>query len=167
VPGPVAFGRRQASTQVANSVSLGLAMMLVTLAVAIGATVFVQGRELAGPSAIGAFASARAWLPQGLLAAATLAAGVTLAVLSRRMGVERRRDQWAAIRAMGWTTGDVTRAHLAELSFSAVPGVVVGLGLAAGVAVQLPGLALPVLLTSALGGVLALAVVLFSGRRLD
>jgi hypothetical protein len=167
VPGPIAFGRRLASTQVANSVSLGLAMMLVTIAVAIGATVFVQGRELAGPSAIGAVASARAWLPQGLLAAATLAAGITLAVLSRRMGVERKRDQWAAIRAMGWTTRDVTRAHLAELAFSAVPGIVVGVGLAAGIAVQVPGLTVAVLLVSTAGGLVALAMVLFSGRRLD
>jgi hypothetical protein len=167
VHGPIAFGRRQARTQVANSLSLGLAMLLITVAVAIGATVFVQGRELAGPSALGAVASARAWLPQGILAAATLGAGITLAVLSRRMGVDRRRDQWAAIRAMGWSTADVTRAHLAELAFSAVPGVLVGIALAAGIAAQQPGLLVPVLLTSAAGGLVALAVVLFSGRRLS
>jgi hypothetical protein len=129
--------------------------------------VFVQGRQLAGPTLLGAVASARGWLPQGILAGGSLAAGVVLAVLSRRMGVERRREQWEAIRAMGWSTADVTRAHLAELAFSAVPGALLGIGAAAGVAVQVPGILGPVLVVSGLGAVLAVAVVLFSGRRLS
>lgn len=168
VVGPVSFGARQARTLIANSWSLGIAMLLVTVSVAIGVAVFVQGRELAGPTALGAAASARAWLPQGILAAVTLVSGIALAVLSRRMGVERRRDQWAAITAMGWARRDVVRAHLAELAFSAVPGVVVGVAIAAAITVpQLPTLAPVVIIASAVGGVVALTVVLVSGRRLS
>jgi hypothetical protein len=167
VNGPIAFGARQARSQVAHSVSLGLAVLMITVSVAIAVTVFVQGRQLAGPTLLGAVASARGWLPQGILAGGSLAAGVVLAVLSRRMGVERRREQWEAIRAMGWSTADVTRAHLAELAFSAVPGALLGVAIAAGVAVQVQGILGPVLVVSGLGAVLAVAVVLFSGRRLS
>lgn len=168
VHGPIAFGGRQARSQVANTWSLGLAMLLITVSIAIGVAVFAQGRDLAGPTALGAAASARAWIPQGVLAAVTLASGIALAVLSRRMGVERRRDQWAAITAMGWARADVIRAHLAELAFSAVPGVIVGVALAAAITVpQLPDLAPAVIVASALGGTAAIAVVLATGRRLS
>jgi hypothetical protein len=151
-----------------HSVSLGLAILLITVSIAIGVTVFIQGRELAGPSLLGAAASARAWVPQGILAAATLVAGITLAVLSRRMSGERRREQWAAIRAMGWAGRDVIRGHLSELAFSAIPGLVVGVALAASItAVESPEALVPVLVASVAGGALAVFVVLQSGRRLN
>jgi hypothetical protein len=168
VGGPIAFGARQARTHLLHSVSLGLAVLLITLSIAIGVTVFVQGRELAGPSLLGAVASARGWVPQGILAAVSFAAGATLAVLSRRMSAARRKEQWAAIRAMGWTRNEVTRGHLAELAFSAIPGVVLGVALAASItAVETPEALVPVLVTSIAGGALSVFVVLMSGRKLN
>lgn len=165
--GPLSFGARLARTDLPNSIALALAVLLITVSVAVAATVFVQGRQLAGPTLLGALASARGWLPQGVLAGVSLAAGVVLAVLSRRMGLERRREQWSAVRAMGWSTAEVTRAQLAELATSAVPGALAGVGLAGAVAAQLPGILGPVLAASAAAGVVAVAVVLLSGRRLS
>lgn len=168
VTGPIGFGARQARANLVHSVSLGLAVLFITVSIAIGVTVFIQGRELAGPSLLGAVASARAWLPQGVLAAASLAAGIALAVLSRRMSEERRRDQWAAIRAMGWDGPAIIRGHVSELAFSAVPGLLVGLALAVGItAAQAPAALPAVVVVSGLGGLVAVIVVLFSGRRLD
>ena len=131
IAGPVSFGIRQARSSLAGSVGLGLALVVIVVSKAVAALVFLQGRELAGPSALGAVAAARAWVPQGVLAACSLAAGVLLAVLSRRMTLSRRREQAAAIRAMGWRSADIRRAHLAELAVSAGPGLVVGIALAA------------------------------------
>lgn len=168
IGGPISFGARQARAYLVHSVSLGLAVLFITVSIAIGATVFVQGRELAGPSLLGAVASARAWLPQGILAAVSLASGVALAVLSRRMSEARRREQWAAIRAMGWHGRAVIRAHVAELAFSAVPGLLAGLAVAAAItATAVPALLAPVVTASAFGGVVAVAVVLVSGRRVN
>jgi len=167
IAGPGAFGVRRARTQVAGSLSLALALVLVTVAVAIGTAVFVQGRALAGPSALGAVASARAWLPQGVLAAVGLMSGIVLAVLSRRMTLGRDRDQWTALTAMGWGRGELIRAQGAELAFSAVPGLLVGLAISAAIAAQIAGLLLPVLLASGIAGVIAVGVVFAAGRKLD
>lgn len=135
ITGPLDFGLRQARVFLTNSATLGLAVAVVTVSVAVAATVFVQGRELAGPTSLGAVASGRAWIPQGVLAAVSLAAGIVLAVLSRRMNLAQRREQWAGIRAMGWSAADVTRAHLAELALSALPGLVLGIAVDVGIAV--------------------------------
>lgn len=168
INGPIAFGARQSRAHLVHSVTLGLAVLLITLAIATGVTVFIQGRDIAGPSLLGAVASARGWVPQGVLAAVTLAAGITLAVLSRRMSAERRKEQWAAIRAMGWAGRDVIRGHLSELAFSAVPGLIVGVLLAGAItAVQAPESLLPVLVASTLGGAITVFVVLFTSRRLN
>ncbi|CAN5616446.1 hypothetical protein BH10ACT7_BH10ACT7_26220 [soil metagenome] len=139
VTGPASFGVLQARSQPVNSASLALAALLVVVSIAIAAAVFVQGRELAGPSALGAVASARAWVPQGLLAAISLGAAVLLAVLSRRMGLERRREQWGAIDAMGWSRRDVARARVAEVAVTAGPGVLAGLVFAVVVAMGVAG----------------------------
>ena len=167
VTGPVSFGVRQARTSVANSVTLGLAMAVVTTSVAVAAIVFVQGTDLAGPSSLGEVASVRSRIPQGVLAGASLVAGIVLAVLSRRMNLARRRAQWAGIRAMGWRTADVRWAHVAELAVSATPGLFVGVALSIGIAAQLPGLLVPVALVSTGAGMLTLVVVLVSVRKLD
>ncbi|MBX3098246.1 MAG: hypothetical protein KF761_01580 [Salinibacterium sp.] len=167
VTGPLTFGAIQARTSLTTSVTLALALAVITTSVAIAVTVFVQGGELAGPTSLGAVASGRARIPQAVLAGASLAAGILLAVLSRRMNLVRRRAQWAGIRAMGWSRGEVRGAHVAELAVSAVPGFVVGLGLSMGIAEQLPGLLVPVALASSAAGILALVVVLLSAGKLD
>jgi hypothetical protein len=166
VRGTRAFGIRQARVNSANSASLALAMLFIVLAVAVAVTLIVQAREIAGPSELAALAAARAWVPQGLLAAVSLASGVALAVLSRRMGVDRQAEQWAAIRAMGWTGREVARAHVAELAVSAVPGVILGLVLAAAlVAVQAPTAAVPAVVAGAVAGAVALVVVLVGAAK--
>ena len=166
VRGARAFGVRQARVNSANSASLALAMLFIVLAVAVAVTLIVQARAIAGPSELAALASARTWVPQGLLAAVSLASGVALAVLSRRMGVDRHAQQWAAIRAMGWTSRDVARAHVAELAVSAVPGVILGLVLSAVLVVaQVPDALAPVLVSATVTGVLALAVVLVGAAK--
>ena len=103
-----------------------------------------------------------------MLVAVTLAAGVTLAVVSRRFGVGRRREQWAAIRAMGWTSQDVVRAQLAELAVSAIPGAVLGVVVAALIAaVQVREAVVPVVVVGSAAALISVAVVLLWGRKLD
>jgi hypothetical protein len=166
VRGTRAFGIRQAWVNSANSASLALAMLFIVLAVAVAVALIVQARDIAGPSELAALAAARAWVPQGLLAAVSLASGIALAVLSRRMGVDRHAEQWAAIRAMGWTSREVARAHVAELAVSAVPGVILGLVLSAVlVAVQAPNAAVPALVVGAMAGAVALVVVLVGAAK--
>lgn len=168
VTGAYAFGTRLARTNLAGTIALSLAVLLIVLAAAIVVTLAVQGLQLGGPSELAALAAARAWIPQGVLVAVTLAAGVMLAVVSRRFGVGRRREQWAAIRAMGWTTRDVVRAQLAELTVGAIPGALLGVVLSAVIArAQAPDAVLPVILVGAGAAVLAVAVVLVTGRKLD
>jgi hypothetical protein len=105
-------------------------------------------------------------VPQGLLAAVSLTSGVALAVLSRRMGVDRHAQQWTAIRAMGWTSRDVARAHIAELAVSAVPGVILGLIISVAIVVaQAPDALVPALVSGAAAGALALVVVLVGAAR--
>ncbi len=163
VGGTFAFGLRQARVNSANSASLALAMLFIVIGVSVAVTLIVQARAIAGPSELAALAAARAWVPQGLLVAVSLGSGVALAVLSRRMGIDRRAEQWTAIRAMGWTNRDVVRAHLAELAVSAVPGVILGLALSAAlVVVQVPNALVPVLVAGGVCGTVALAVVLGS-----
>lgn len=139
VYGPIAFGVLQARSQPVNSISLGVAALLIVASIAIGAAVFAQGRDLAGPSLLGALASARAWVPQGLLAAVSLAAALVLAVLSRRMGLQHRREQSAVVEAMGWSRSDVQRARLAEMAVTAGPGVLAGVAFAVVVATGVAG----------------------------
>lgn len=164
---PFALGSRLARAQPGSSAGTALAVLIIVVSVAAGAAVFVQGRELAGPSVLGAVASARAWVPQGLLAATGLVSGILLAVLSRRAALVRRREQSAAMRAMGWTGRDAAIAHVAELAVSGVPAAMLGVGIAALVAAQAPGLLAPVVLASVVAGALALGVVLLAGRRVD
>jgi hypothetical protein len=166
VRGVRAFGFRQARVNLANSASLGLAMLFIVLGVAVAVTLVVQARAVAGPSELAALASARSWVPQGLLVGVSLGSGIALAVLSRRMGMDRRSEQWSAIRAMGWTRREVVRAHVAELAVSAAPGVILGLLLAtAFVLLQVPQALVPVLVAGGSCGVAALAVVLLVARR--
>jgi len=135
VASPLGFGVRQARASIASAVTLGLAVVVVVVSVAAVVAVFVQGRELAGPTLLGALAAARGWVPQGVLAAVSLTAGVLLVVLARRATLARRRAQWAAIRAMGWGRADIRLAHLAELAVSVLPGILLGAAASVGIAV--------------------------------
>jgi hypothetical protein len=167
VHSPRALGLRRARAGLGTALALGVALAVIVAAVALATAAFVQGRELAGPSVLGVAASTRAWLPQGALAALALAAAIALAVLARRLSLTRARDQFGALTAMGWGRAELTRLHRAELAVTAVPGVLLGLGIATGIAVQLPGLAVPVLAAGVAGGALAVVVVLLAGRGLD
>ncbi|MDF1479642.1 hypothetical protein PYV02_11170 [Leifsonia sp. H3M29-4] len=167
VHAPRTLGLRRARVALGSGAILGVALTVIVVCVALACAAFVQGRELAGPSVLGVAASTRAWLPQGVLAALALAAAVALAVLVRRASLERSRDQLRALTAMGWSRADLARMLRTELAVTAVPGLLVGLGIAAGIAVQLPGLLAPVLAAAVVGGALAVAVVLLAGRGLD
>jgi hypothetical protein len=82
------------------------------------------------------------------------------------MGVDRQAEQWAAVRAMGWTSREVARAHVAELAVSAVPGVILGLVLSSVlVAVQAPDAAVPAVVAGGLAGAVALVVVLVGAAK--
>jgi hypothetical protein len=146
---PARLGLRQARTNPVSAVVLALAFALVVAAAATAVLVLADGRERAGASRLGTFATAQAALPQGALIAVTLVAGCVLVVVVRRLGVERRAAETGALRAMGWQRRHLLAAAAAEVLASAVPGLIVGAAVSVLIAAQLLPAALPVALAVA------------------
>ncbi len=168
IRGPVGFGMRRARTNLASTLSLALAMLLLCAIVAVGATILIEGRRAAGPSDLGSLASLRALLPQGALVAIGLAATGLLARLARGMRAERSREQRDVLTASGWSRRARAVAEGAESAIAVVPAAVVGIAASVLIAAELsPASALAVGIASSLAALGAFAVVIVADRRLD
>uniref|UniRef100_UPI000824D7E3 ABC transporter permease n=1 Tax=Herbiconiux solani TaxID=661329 RepID=UPI000824D7E3 len=153
---PSALGLRLAVTYRASTATLALAFALVFLAAATAAAVLQEGRTSAGPTRLGAFATASALVPQGILIAVTLAASCVLIVVVRRLGLARRTTQTEALRAMGWQRRHLERSAVAEVLSSAVPGFALGAAFAVvGTVLLLPD----TLIVAVVSGVVVTSVV--------
>lgn len=162
------FGARQARANLAATLTIGVALLLLCAIVAVAVTIFVEGRRVAGPSELGALATLRALVPQGALVAIGLVATGALAFTARRMRRARRREQSASLRAMGWTTRERSLAALAETSTALGPALLIGvLGAAAVTAAQSPEAAPVAVMATTVVGLAAIAVVFLADRRLD
>lgn len=162
----VAFGVRQGRIHSLTSSTHFLAILIVALSAAGLASVFLQGRANAGSSLLGQFAVGQATLSQIALGLTGVIAGLILAVLGRRVDLARRSTQWAVMRAMGWTSGQLKLAQRTEAVTIVVPAVLVS-GVATWFGAGALDLAHPLLVTGVALAAAALAslVVLFVGRK--
>jgi hypothetical protein len=161
-----AFGLNQVRVHTLTAVILLIAILVVGVSAAGLLEIFQTGRSSAGTSLLAQFSTGQAALPQIALGVTGVLAGVVLAIIIRRIDLARRAPQWAALRAMGWTSPEVRSAQRTEAIAIAVPAVLI-----TAAAVWFGSLALaassPLLLT-VVGTVAALVVaiaVLFFQRK--
>ncbi|HEU4807570.1 MAG TPA: FtsX-like permease family protein, partial [Homoserinimonas sp.] len=148
-----------------------LVQLLATVVVAVSAgavtVTIIEGRAAAGASALGDFASTQALVSQAGLGLVALVAGIVLAVIARRIDLARRCEQWATMRAMGFSAGQLRMVQLMEGLLIGVPAVAVATAASwfyvGAVAVELRAAILPVALGAA--AVLTVILVLTSWRE--
>jgi hypothetical protein len=117
------FGLRQLRIHALTAATLLVATLVVALSAAGLVEVFLTGRTAAGASLLAQFTTGQAALPQIILGLTGLAAGVILAILTRRIDLARRTPQWQAMRAMGWSSAALARSQRAESVALAVPAI--------------------------------------------
>ncbi|MEZ3159344.1 hypothetical protein AB1K54_02225 [Microbacterium sp. BWT-B31] len=160
-----AFGARQAVAHPLSAVVHLLAIAIVGITGAAFVSVVLTAQGEAGQSGLAFLTLGRLFVPQVLLGAAGIAAGVLLALLTRRIDLASRTDQWATLRACGWTSGQLARAQRVEGLVVAVPATVVAAS-AAWIGAQALELGSPVALTVAAGlAAIVTSLFVFSTRR--
>ena len=146
--------------------TLALAFTLVYLAAATAVAVLLTGRAAAGGSRLGAFATAQALVPQGILITVTIVASCVLIVVVRRLGLERRTAQLEALHAMGWQRRHLRKTAIAEVLSAATPGLLAGAVFAVvGSLLLSPTAVLPAAAAGALTTIVVTAVVVRSSLR--
>lgn len=161
-----AFGARQGRIHVLTSTTHFIAILIVAAAAAGIVLVFHEGRVAGGSSLLAQFTAAQAVLPQFALGASAIAAGVILAVLGRRVDLARRAQQWATMRGIGWTSGQVRAAQRVEAATVVLPAVVFATAAAAALAIWLElGPVLLLVAAAAAGAALVALVVVSVGRK--
>ncbi|MBD3941871.1 hypothetical protein IF188_09210 [Microbacterium sp. NEAU-LLC] len=120
VPG---FGARQALVHPLASITHVLAILIVGLSAAGLVAALLAGREGAGESSLALLTIARQLWPQVLLGAAGVVSGILLARLTRRLDLARRSEQWATLRATGWTTRQLATAQRVEGLVVSLPAI--------------------------------------------
>ncbi|GAA1998221.1 hypothetical protein [Microbacterium ulmi] len=160
-----AFGSRQALVHPLSSVIHVVAIAIVGVAAAALASAVLAGRDAAGQSSLALLVTGRQLLPQLALGSAGAAGGILLAVLTRRIGLADRADQWSALRAAGWTRRQLALAQRTEGVAIGVPGLLVSAA-AVWLGAARVGLGHPILLTAiaVLGGLVTVGFA-FSTRR--
>jgi hypothetical protein len=119
------FGLRQLRIHALTAATLLIATLVVALSAAGLVEVFLTGRTAAGASLLAQFTTGQAALPQIILGLTGLAAGVILAVLTRRIDLARRTPQWQAMRAMGWNSAALARSQRAESLALGIPAILI------------------------------------------
>ena len=117
------FGARQALVHPLASIIHVLAIVIVGLSAAGLVAALLAGREGAGESSLALLTVARQLWPQVLLGAAGVVSGILLARLTRRIDLARRSEQWATLRAAGWTTGQLAIAQRVEGLVVSLPAI--------------------------------------------
>lgn len=125
VTSPLRFAVRQLSVHRLNAIVQALATVVVAVSAAAVAATVAEGRAAAGSSALGEFAVDQALVSQLALGGIALIAGVALAVIARRIDLARRREQWAAMRAMGFSAGQLRGVQLIEGAIVGLPSVAI------------------------------------------
>ena len=161
----VTFGLRQARIHLLTSVTQIVAVLIVALAAAGLAEVFLSGRRQAGASLLAQFTTGQAALFQVVLGAVALAAGIILAVLARRVDLARRAPQWAALRAMGWTASELRSAQRTEAATVAIPAILLAAAATYGGAHLVGSVAILLLLITGAGAAIVASLTLLFIRR--
>lgn len=160
-----AFGARQALVHPLTTVVHVLAITIVGLSAAALAAALVTGREDAGASSLALLTVGQQLWPQLALGAAGIVGGILLARLTRRLDLARRADQWATLRAAGWTSGQLGTAQRVEGLAVVVPGLVLTAGLTWVGAWWLQLAPVWLYLAIAVAAGLATGIIAFSTRR--
>lgn len=160
-----AFGARQALIHPLTTLVHVLAVVIVGLSAAGFAAAALAGRQSAGASSLALLAVAQQLGPQLALGAAGVVGGILLARLTRRLDLARRGDQWAVLRAAGWTSAQLATAQRVEGISVTVPALLLTAGLAWFGAQWLELTPAWLYLAVAVGAGLATALVAFSTRR--
>lgn len=160
-----AFGVRQVFIHPLTSIAHLIAMIIVGLGAAGLAAAVLTGRAEAGESSLALLATGRQLWPQLALGATGVAGGLMLAHLVRRIDLSRRADQWAAARAVGWTSGQLATAQHVEGIAVAAPAALIVAALAwlGSILLELDQAAWYVAI--ALTATILTALVAFSARR--
>lgn len=156
------FGARQVRVHALTAVLNGVAVLVVGLAAAGLLAAVLTGRTEAGRSALALLTLGRLLAPQLALGIAGIVCGVLLARLMRRIDLARRAEQWALLRAAGWTAGQLARAQRTEAATVAAPALVVAAVVAAAGAHWL-GLSAPWLYLAVAAGAGAITAVAMAG----
>ncbi len=156
VSSPLRFAVRQLGVHRVNVIVQVLATLVVGVAAAAVAVTVLEGRAAAGASALGVFAVDQALWAQLGLGLVALVAGMVLAVIARRIDLGRRRAQWTAMRAMGWSVGQVRGVQVIEGLMIGIPAT----GIAGALAWAYLNQAAPGLIAEALAAGLGAAAIL-------
>lgn len=108
------FGARQAVVHPLSTVTHVLAITIVGLAAAGLVAALIAGQLAAGESSLALLTITRQLWPQALLGATGVLGGILLTRLTRRIDLARRGEQWATLRAAGWTGGQLATAQRIE-----------------------------------------------------
>lgn len=125
-----AFGARQAFAHPLTTVVHILAITIVGLSAAALTAALFTGRTEAGASSLALLAIGQQLWPQIALGLAGIIGGILLARLTRRLDLARRSEQWATLRAAGWTSGQLASAQRIEGITVVIPGLALTAGLA-------------------------------------
>ncbi|WP_165314427.1 hypothetical protein [Agromyces protaetiae] len=160
-----AFGARQVPAHPLSTVVHVLAIVIVGITGAALVSVVLTGQAEAGRSGLALLTVGRLVAPQAALGAAGLGAGILLAFLTRRIDLANRADQWATLRAAGWTSGQLARSQRVEGVVIAAPATAVAAA-ATWFGAEALGLANPLALTiaAAVAAILT-SLIAFSSRR--
>lgn len=156
------FGAGQVRVHALTAVLNGVAVLVVGLAAAGLLAAVLTGRTEAGRSALALLTLGRLLAPQLALGIAGIVCGVLLARLMRRIDLARRAEQWALLRAAGWTAGQLARAQRTEAATVAAPALVVAAVVAAAGAHWL-GLSAPWLYLAVAAGAGAITAIAMAG----
>ncbi|MHA6668910.1 hypothetical protein ACX3O0_08565 [Homoserinimonas sp. A447] len=161
------FAVRQLVVHPTSAIVQLLATVVVGASAAAVAVTVLEGRRAAGDSVLGEFAFTQAFVSQAGLGLLALIAGIVLAVIARRIGLTRRREQWATMSAMGFSAGQLRMVQLAEGLLAGLPSLALAGATAwiyvGAVAIEFRELSLPVAAGAA--GVLTVALVLAGWRE--
>lgn len=124
-----AFGARQAIVHPFTTVVHVLAIAIVGLSAAALTAAMLAGRDEAGASSLALLAIGQQLWPQIVLGLAGIVGGILLARLTRRLDLARRAEQWATLRAAGWTSGQLATAQRIEGITVVIPGLALTAGL--------------------------------------
>ncbi|WP_157157607.1 FtsX-like permease family protein [Diaminobutyricimonas sp. LJ205] len=123
------FAARQLVVHRTNAIVQFIATAVVAVAASAVTVTVIEGQAAVGPTILGAVAADQALIAQLALGAIALIAGVVLAVIARRIDLDRRSEQWRLMRAMGWSAGGVRGVQMIEGLMIGVPSVAAAGGL--------------------------------------
>jgi hypothetical protein len=158
------FGMRQSIVHGLTSATHIAAIAIVGVSAAGLVSVVLRSRAEVGNSLLATLIADQQLVPQVALGACGVVAGVVMTFLGRRLDLARRQSQWSALRAAGWTSGELARAQRAEMLTLVAPALALAGGLAwlGAVLLELPS---PLLLTAvAVATGLIAATVAFANR---